>query len=70
MSRTATTGTTRDAPRKPPVRAAEELIQTNFRLPRSRWKRLQELSIDNRASVQSIILGALEAEFARHGLPF
>jgi hypothetical protein len=52
------------------VSAAEEVIQTSFRLPRSRWKKLQELSIDERASVQSIIISALEAEFLRRGLTF
>jgi hypothetical protein len=49
---------------------AEEVIQTSFRLPRSRWRRLQELSIDQRASVQSIIVAALEREFASRGLKF
>lgn len=48
----------------------EEVIQTSFRLPRSRWKKLQELSIDQRASVQSIIITALEAEFAKRGIRF
>lgn len=48
----------------------EELIQTSFRLPRSRWKKLQELSIDERRSVQAILVGALEAEFLKRGLPF
>ena len=50
--------------------AAEELIQTSFRLPRSRWARLQQLHIDERLSVQSIIVAALEAEFARRGREF
>lgn len=49
---------------------AEELIQTSFRLPRSKWKRLQELSIDERRSVQAILVAALEAEFSKRGLPF
>lgn len=48
----------------------EELIQTSFRLPRSRWAKLQELSIAERSSVQAIIVGALEAEFTRRGLAF
>ena len=48
----------------------EEIIQTSFRLPRSRWKRLQELSIDERSSAQSIIVRALEREFAALGLKF
>lgn len=48
----------------------EEVIQTSFRLPRSRWKKLQELSIDRRCSVQSIIVSALEGEFAKNGLKF
>lgn len=50
--------------------ATEEIIQTSFRLPRSRWKRLQELSIDERSSAQSIIVRALEREFAALGLKF
>jgi predicted DNA-binding ribbon-helix-helix protein len=49
---------------------AEELIQTSFRLPRSRWKKLHELSLDDRLSVQAIIVSALEAEFERRGLSF
>lgn len=48
----------------------EEVIQTSFRLPRSRWKKLQALSIEERASVQSIIVTALEAEFRKRGLTF
>lgn len=48
----------------------EEIIQTSFRMPRSRWKKLQELAIDQRVSVQSIILVALEGEFAKRGLKF
>ena len=48
----------------------EELIQTSFRLPRSRWKKLQELSIDQRCSVQSVLISALEGEFAKRGLKF
>lgn len=48
----------------------EEIIQTSFRLPRSRWKRLQELSIDERSSAQAIIVRALEREFAALGLKF
>lgn len=51
-------------------KTVEELIQTSFRLPRSRWKKLQELSIDERRSVQAILVGALEAEFLKRGLPF
>lgn len=50
--------------------ATEEIIQTSFRMPRSRWKKLQELAIDQRVSVQSIILVALEGEFAKRGLKF
>lgn len=61
------------APDQPAKRAkpiAEEVIQTSFRLPRSRWKRLQELSIDERRSVQAIVIAALEGEFAKKGLKF
>lgn len=49
---------------------AEEVIQTSFRLPRSRWARLQQLSIDERLSVQAIIIAALEGEFERRGRKF
>lgn len=64
----ATTATkTKDTP--PPLKP-DELIQTSFRLPRTRWTRLQQLSIEERATVQSIIVGALEAEFARRGRVF
>lgn len=49
---------------------SEELIQTSFRLPLSKWKKLQELSIDERRSVQAILIGALEAEFSKRGLLF
>jgi len=62
----------KSAPRKPRSAAGEpeEVIQTSFRLPRTRWQRLQQLSIEERASVQSIIVTALEAEFSKRGLPF
>ena len=66
----ARTESLKGTPRKRPVPAVEEVIQTSFRLPRNRWKKLQELSIENRASVQSIIVGALEAEFAKRGMTF
>lgn len=49
---------------------AEEVIQTSFRLPRSRWTKLQQLSIEERLTVQSIIITALESEFARRGRKF
>lgn len=50
--------------------SVEEVIQTSFRLPRSRWARLQQLSIDERLSVQAIIISALEGEFERRGRKF
>ena len=49
---------------------SDDVVQMSFRLPRARWKRLRELSLDERASVQSIIVAALEAEFARRGITF
>lgn len=49
---------------------SEELIQTSFRLPRSKWKKLQELSIDDRKSVQALLIEALEISFAKRGLKF
>lgn len=62
---------TKRATQKTPQKIeAGELVQTSFRLPKSRWKKLRELSLDERASVQSIIVSALEAEFARRGLAF
>lgn len=48
----------------------EQVIQTSFRLPESRWKKLRKLSIEERSTVQSIIVTALEAEFDRRGIPF
>lgn len=58
---------TRDATQQP---TAADVVQMSFRLPRARWKRLRELSLDERSSVQSIIVAALEAEFARRGMSF
>lgn len=52
----------------PPM--GDDIVQMSFRLPKARWKRLRELSLDERASVQSIIVSALEAEFARRGIAF
>lgn len=49
---------------------AEEVIQTSFRLPRSRWTKLQQLVIEERQTVQSVIITALEAEFERRGKSF
>lgn len=49
---------------------ADELIQTSFRLPRSRWQRLQHLVIEERSSVQAIVVEALEAEFEKRGKLF
>jgi len=48
----------------------EEVIQTSFRLPRSRWTRLQQLIIEERQTVQSLVITALEAEFERRGKDF
>ena len=48
----------------------EEVIQTSFRLPRSRWARLRQLSIEERLSVQAIVIAALEGEFERRGKKF
>ena len=59
-----------DRPTAKRAKATEEVIQTSFRLPRSRWKRLQEMSIDERRSVQAIVIAALEGEFAKKGLKF
>ena len=48
----------------------EEIVQTSFRLPRSRWQRLHEVAIGDRVSVQALIIGALEAEFQKRGRKF
>ncbi|MGC8509038.1 MAG: hypothetical protein ACP5NM_12355, partial [Thiomonas sp.] len=54
--------------RKSPKRkGTEEIIQTSFRLTRSQWRKLHELALDERASVQALIVHALEQEFARRG---
>lgn len=58
------------AKKKATLKQAEELVQTSFRLPLTKWKKLQELSINDRRSVQSILVAALESEFAKRGLPF
>ena len=50
--------------------ADEEIIQTSFRLKRSKWAKLQELSIHERMTVQMILVTALEREFAARGLAF
>ena len=50
--------------------ADEEIIQTSFRLKRSQWAKMQELSIHERMTVQSILVSALEREFAARGLSF
>lgn len=64
---TNTPRATRDTNELP---TSADIVQMSFRLPRARWKRLRELSLDERSSVQSIIVAALEAEFARRGISF
>lgn len=49
---------------------SEEIIQTSFRLPRSRWTKLQQHLIEERLSVQAFIVAAIEAEFQRQGKTF
>ncbi len=61
---------TRSASKASPATPSDELVQMSFRLSKPRWKKLRALGIDERASVQSIIVTALEAEFARRGLTF
>ena len=67
------------APNTPPVavekpkvvrREGEEIVNLTFRMPRSRWKHLAELSISDRVSLQSLIMHALEEDFKRRGLRF
>jgi hypothetical protein len=64
-SRRRGSGGTSESPTPP-----EEVIQTSFRLPRSRWTKLQQLSIEERLTVQSIIVSALEKEFESRGKKF
>lgn len=70
VSSPATPRTASPANRKRAPSKTEELVQTSFRLPLDRWKKLQQLSIEERVSVQSILVTALESEFARRGLIF
>lgn len=70
VSSSATSRTASPATRKKATSKTEELVQTSFRLPLNRWKKLQQLSIEERMSVQSILVSALESEFARRGLIF
>lgn len=65
---TSRTGKTAKARKQ--TKDQEELVQTSFRLPRSRWRKLHDLSLDERSSVQAIIVQALEAEFAKRGITF
>ena len=58
------------APSKAANDDADEVIQTSFRLPRSRWTKLQQLGIEERQSIQSLIITALEAEFEKRGKNF
>ncbi len=53
---------------KPSVKQSEKIINMTIRLPQSRWKRLADLSTDERKSIQAIVVEALEAEFSRRGL--
>lgn len=46
----------------------EKIINMTIRLPQSRWKRLADLSTDERKPIQTIVVEALEAEFARRGM--
>lgn len=55
------------APRDGTPKIVDEVIQTSFRLPRSRWQRLQHLVIEERSSVQAIVVEALEAAFEKRG---
>lgn len=65
-----TTNTSRSTRDSAQLSSSTDVVQMSFRLPRARWKRLRELSLDERSSVQSIIVAALEAEFARRGISF
>ena len=51
----------------PPWRSRKS-SRRSFRFPSSCLKKSQELSIQKRASMQSIIVSVLQAEFANRGL--
>lgn len=53
---------------KPSAKQGEKIINMTIRLPQSRWKKLADLSTDERRSIQAIVVEALEAEFTRRGL--
>ena len=53
-----------------PVKQGEQIINMTFRLPQSRWKKLADLSTDQRKPIQQILVTAVEAEFEKLGLPF
>jgi hypothetical protein len=50
------------------VKSGDQIINMTIRLPHSRWKKLADLSTDERKSIQAIVVQALEAEFSRRGL--
>jgi hypothetical protein len=65
MSATETVTKTAD---KSSAKQGEKIINMTIRLPQSRWKKLADLSTDERRSIQAIVVEALEAEFTRRGL--
>jgi hypothetical protein len=58
------------AAEKPAKPSSEEIVNITFRLPRSQWARLSNLAINERSSLQQLLLAALKADFERRGLPF
>lgn len=55
---------------KPVKPEGEEIINMTIRLPRSKWKRVADMSTDNRESIQKITMDAYKEYFEKRGLPF
>ena len=55
---------------KPSRPKGEEIINMTIRLPRSKWKRVADLSTDTRKSIQKITEEAYREYFEKRGLPF
>lgn len=74
MTKPSLTDFTQEAAPEPkaekPLKNGEQIINMTIRLPQSRWKRLADLSTDERKPRQAIVVEALEAYYAKRGLPF
>lgn len=47
---------------------AGETVQVTVRLPRSEWEKLAHLAIDERTSIQALLVGAINKLFKAHGI--